>query len=156
MNHLIRKLTAGGAAIWMAAGFFAASPAFAAPNFLLQERIQRCGVLTAGVFAAENKTAGSSAVPNAAAYLQLDLLNVEITDSTLEKWLQESGLAVIKSYAPTVFPDVTAEEIIAYKIGKPVKVFRFAEKKDKTGFRRLLNRQFGWRPFQITTGMPSA
>ena len=62
------------------------------------------------------------------------LLTAVITAETLEKWLRESGPALIKSFATREFPNVSAEQLSAFQIGAPVKAYYFTDKQDANGF----------------------
>lgn len=64
---------------------------------------------------------------------KLPIFNSRITEETLEKWLKDAGLAVIKSFAANEFPKMQPSEIAALQIGKPVKAYKFADTTDSAG-----------------------
>lgn len=74
-----------------------------------------------------------SAIP-AANRSKAQLLTAAITAETLEKWLRESGPALIKSFATREFPNASAEQLSTFQIGKPAEAYYFTDKQDANGF----------------------
>ncbi|WP_353067264.1 hypothetical protein [Arcanobacterium hippocoleae] len=76
----------------------------------------------------------TAALNNFSTGMPLPLPRFLISDETLEKWLKESGMALVKSFASQEFPSLQAAQIAQLQIGKPVKVYSFKDETDVNGW----------------------
>lgn len=107
----MQKLAAVGVFCGLIAGFSALPAAFASP---VHESTD-----------VKNNISTSAHFP---------ILMTPISDETLNQWLRESGLALVKSFAAREFPNVSVEKMETFQIGEPVNVYLLTEEQDNNGF----------------------